>query len=216
MRIVFDLDGTLIDSAPDIHAAGNAVLAAEGMPSVDFETAWRFVGRGAANFVRQLEHAAAGENDPDRTERMRLRFLAEYETAHALTTIYPGVEEALKTLAGAGWRLGLCTNKPYAPARSVLAHFGWADRFETVLCGDSLPVMKPDPAPLWAAFEPLGDGPMVYVGDSETDAETARAAGVPFALFTRGYRKTPVTDMHHDRAFDDWADLPGIARALIG
>ena len=214
MIAIFDLDGTLIDSAPDIHASGNAVLAAEGLPGVPYEAARGFIGNGARVFVERLERAVTGTNDPARTDRMRRHFAAVYERAHDLTSVYPGVPEALAALRAEGWRLGLCTNKPIAPTRAVLAHLRWTGWFDTVIGGDSLPVMKPDPAPLRAAIRALGPGPLVYVGDSETDAATAQAAEVPFALFTRGYRKAPADQIAHTRLFDDWADLPAIARAI--
>lgn len=214
MRAIFDLDGTLIDSAPDIHAAGNAVLAAEGLPGVTYEQARGFIGKGAGVFVQRLELAAAGTSQPQRQLRMRQHFAEAYETAHALTRIYPGVESALEQLRSAGWRLGLCTNKPLRPTHSILAHLGWGAMFEVVIGGDSLSVAKPDPAPLLAARAALGGGPMVYVGDSEVDAETAVAARAPFALFTQGYRRTPIAEIAHDRAFDDWRALPAIAAEL--
>lgn len=215
MKIVFDLDGTLIDSAPDIHAAGLALLSEEGLPPVTPQQSRSFIGNGARVFVERLERAAAGANDPTRTRRMQERFLVHYETAHALTRPYPGVEAALEALRGQGWQLAICTNKPLGPTRAVLAHFGWTGHFPAVIGGDSLAAIKPDPAPLHAAIAGLGGGPVVYVGDSEVDAATAQAAGVPFALFTEGYRKSPLEQMPHDRAFADWAELPGIAAALI-
>ncbi len=215
MRIIFDLDGTLIDSAPDIHAAGNAVLAAEGLPPVSESQSRSFIGNGARVFVERLEHAGSGTNDPARTTRMHRHFLERYETEHALTRLYPGVDSALEALRGAGWHMAICTNKPCAPAHAVLAHFGLSSFFEAVIGGDSLPVIKPDPAPLRAAIDALGGGAVVYVGDSEVDAATAVAARVPFALFTNGYRKTPVAQITHQRAFDDFQDLPAIARALL-
>lgn len=215
MKIVFDLDGTLIDSAPDIHAAGIALLTEEGLPHVTLDQSRSFIGNGARVFVERLERATAGANQPDRTARMQARFLDHYETAHALTRPYPGVEAALADLRGQGWQLAICTNKPLGPTRAVLAHFGWDDLFGAVIGGDSLAVIKPDPAPLRAAIAGLGGGPVVYVGDSEVDAATARAATVPFALFTEGYRKSPVAQMPHDRAFADWAELPEIAAALL-
>ncbi len=214
MRIVFDLDGTLIDSAPDIHAAGNAVLEAEGLPPIPYDQARSFIGNGARLFIERMERASAGTTDPLRTERLRRLFAIHYERAHALTRAYPGVPQALAALGAAGWRLGLCTNKPIAPTRAVLAHFRWTPLFATLVGGDSLPVMKPDPAPLLKAMAALGEGPVVYVGDSEVDAATAQAAGVPFALYTLGYRKTPVDTIPHTAAFDDWATLPDLARHL--
>ncbi|MCB1388598.1 MAG: phosphoglycolate phosphatase [Rhodobacteraceae bacterium] len=214
MRIVFDLDGTLIDSAPDIHAAANRVLEAEGLPPVSFAASRDFVGNGAKVFVERLERAAGGANLPERTARMRVLFAEEYLRAHHLTTVYPGVPEALDRLRGAGWRLGLCTNKPMGPTRAVLAHLGWTEAFEVVIAGDSLPVNKPDPAPLFAALSPLGDGPALFVGDSEVDAGTAQAAGIAFALYAQGYRKTPVGAIPHSAAFDDWSRLPALAREI--
>lgn len=216
MKIIFDLDGTLIDSAPDINAAGNAVLAAEGLPGVTLAQTRSFIGNGAGVYVQRLEEAVTDAHDPARIARMRQRFAAEYETAHALTHIYPGVEAALADLQNDGWRFGLCTNKPIAPTKTVLAHFGWSTLFDHVIGGDSLPVHKPDPAPLNAVIDAMGGGPVLYVGDSEVDAGTAQAAGVPFALFTLGYRKTPVADVPHDRAFDDWAQFAGLAREMMG
>lgn len=214
MRIIFDLDGTLIDSAPDIHAAGNAVLLAEGLAPIPYEQARSFIGNGARVFLERLERASAGANDPPRTERLRRLFAVQYERAHALTRPYPGVVEAMTLLREQGWRLGLCTNKPIAPTRAVLAHLRWTPFFDVLVGGDTLPVMKPDPAPLLKAMRSLGDGPLVYVGDSEVDAATAVAAGVPFALFTEGYRKTPVDTIPHDRAFADWVELPDLAAQL--
>lgn len=211
---IFDLDGTLVDSAADIHAAALATLRAEGLPDVSYDQSRGFVGRGARVFVDRLERAAAGENQPARTKRMHTVFMDEYERAHEHSRMYPGVEQALTLLKSQGWRLGLCTNKPKRPTQAVLAHFGWSDMFEAVIAGDTLPVSKPDPAPLIATWRLLGEGPVVFVGDSETDSATARAAELPFALYTEGYRKTPVDQLWHTRAFSDWADLPAIAQDL--
>ena len=214
MIAIFDLDGTLIDSAPDIHAGANATLAHFGLPPVTFAQSRGFVGGGARIFVERMERAVTGTNTPDLTNRMHRHFLEVYETSHALTTVYDGVTEALSTLESQGWRLGLCTNKPLGPTRSVLAHLGWADRFDVVIGGDSLPVVKPDPAPLRAVIEAMAKGPLVYVGDSEVDSATAKAARVPFALFTQGYRKTPVDQLYRTATFDHWRELPAIAARI--
>ena len=214
--VIFDLDGTLVDSAPDIVAAGNAVLAAEGLPAIGFAEARGFIGNGAAVFVARMERAATGGNDPERTARMQRAFIGRYEHAHDLTSPYDGVETVLRGLRAAGHPLGLCTNKPEVPARHLLAAMGWADLFGVLIGGDSIGVLKPDPAPLFETIARLGQTPaeVVFIGDSETDAETAARAGVTFGLFTQGYRKTPVADLPHRFAFDDWHDLPGLlARA---
>ena len=103
----------------------------------------------------------------------------------------------------------------FAPTRAVLAHFGMLQMFPVIFGGDSLPTRKPDPAPLLATIAALGNLPALFVGDSEVDAETARAAGLPFLLFTEGYRKSPVAAIPHSAAFADWSDLPDVLRAQI-
>lgn len=207
--LIFDLDGTLVDSAPDIAAAGNAVLAAEGLPPVPFAQARGFIGNGAAVFVQRMERAASATNDPARTPRMVRAFIERYEHAHGLTQPYDGVPETLRALAAAGHPMALCTNKPEIPARHLLAALGWSDLFPVLVGGDTVGILKPDPAPLLAAADRLGQDPasILFVGDSETDAETAARAAVPFALFTGGYRKTAVADLPHTVAFDHWSDL---------
>lgn len=204
-RIVFDLDGTLIDSVPDIHAIANALLNSEGLPPLTLDETRSFIGRGAEVFVQRLRAARgiAGGAHP----RLKAAFSERYEGAVHLTRPYPGVEEALRALVAEGHDLGLCTNKPMRPCRSVLAHLGLDLYFRTVVAGDSLPVTKPDPAPLIAAFDALPEGPMIYVGDSEVDAETADRAGVPFLLFTEGYRSTAVRDLPHTASFGDFSAL---------
>jgi phosphoglycolate phosphatase len=212
--VVFDLDGTLIDSAPDIHALANRVLADWGAAPITAAQARDFIGNGASVFVARMR-VARGIGD-DQHPPMLAAFMGGYHGAVGLTVPYPGVAAALDALVAAGHALGVCTNKPADPARAVLAHVGLLDRFGVVVGGDSLPVTKPDPAPLFAALEALPQGAAVYVGDSEVDAETAQAAGVPFLLFTEGYRKSPVDALPHAAAFAHWDDLPGLlARVLV-
>lgn len=209
--VIFDLDGTLIDSAPDIHNAASRVLSEAGLPPVTFEQSRGFVGRGARVFVERMERAVAGANDPARTVHLHARFLHFYERAHEDTRMYPNVPEMLARLAHQGLALGLCTNKPIGPTRAVLAHLGWEDVFAHVIGGDSLPVAKPDPAPLLAVVDGLGLtlDQIAYIGDSETDAETAEAAGARFGLYTEGYRKSPVDALFHHFRFSDYRALPG-------
>lgn len=212
--IAFDLDGTLIDSAPDIHAIANEVLAEEGVAPITLEDARGFVGRGAANFVAQMR-AARGIAESEQA-RLLDAYLSRYQGAVGLTTVYPGAAEALEALRGAGHRLCLCTNKPEAPTQVVLDHFDLARFFDVVVGGDTLAQRKPDPAPLVAAYDRAGsDGPRVFVGDSEIDAETAAAAGVPFLLFTEGYRKAAADSLPHHARFDRFEALPGLVRDLV-
>lgn len=210
--IVFDLDGTLIDSAPDIHAASNALLVEDGLPELTFEQVKSFIGKGVPHLVtRVLEASGLDPEGPKHAEFVH-RFEARYETAVGLTVTYPGVVPALETLAGAGFALGICTNKPVGPTRAVLDHLDLTRFFGAILGGDSLSVRKPDPAPLHATVAALGGSAdrTLYVGDSEVDAETARRAALPFLIYTEGYRKTPVAALPHTAAFSDFADLPAL------
>jgi phosphoglycolate phosphatase len=212
--VIFDLDGTLIDSAPDIHAAANRVLRAEGLDEQSFAQVRSFIGRGVPHLIRQLLSAAGHGGDDARHARMTERFVAGYEEAVGLTLPYPGVAEALDSLRAAGHPLGICTNKPEAATRAVLAHLGLLAPFTAIVGGDSLPVRKPDPAPLHLAVSQLGQPRAIFVGDSEVDAETAQAAGLPFLLFTEGYRKSPVEDLPQTGRFSDYAELPGLIAAM--
>jgi phosphoglycolate phosphatase len=213
MRIVFDLDGTLIDSAPDIHAAACRVLAEEGLAPMTPAEVRGMIGHGVAHLVGRLLAAHGLPPEGAQHARMTASFTAGYEGAVHLTRPYPGVVPALARLAATGARLGICTNKPHAATLAVLDHLGLGP-FGVVVGGDSLAVRKPAPAPLRAALAALGDGPALYVGDSEVDAETAAAAGVPFLLYTEGYRRAPVTALPHAAAFADWGALPDLVARL--
>lgn len=206
-RIVFDLDGTLIDSARDIQSIANAVLAEAGVPPVTLEQTRGFIGEGIHVFVSKMR-AARGIPDSEQ-DWMLAGVVSRYDDAVGQTESYPGVVEVLKTLSEKH-RLGICTNKLHRPCVSVLTHLNIDHFFESVWGGDNPLGRKPDPAPLLAVFKELGDGPMAYVGDSEIDAETAQRAGVPFFLFTEGYRKAPVSNIPHTAAFDNFSDLPGL------
>lgn len=211
--VVFDLDGTLVDSAPDIHAAALATLAEAGLPPVTPEQTRSFIGNGMPKLVERLMRATGA--DPARHAGLLERFLAHYAAEPAArSTLYAGVAEALEELA-TRHALGVCTNKHHGPARAVLRHFGLLERMGTVIGGDSLSVIKPDPAPLARAIADLGGGPALYVGDSEVDGATAEAAGVPFALFTGGYRRGPVEDIPREHAFDAFDALPGIVGEML-
>ncbi|TVP71924.1 MAG: phosphoglycolate phosphatase [Rhodobacteraceae bacterium] len=215
--VIFDLDGTLIDSAPDIWRAANRVLEEAALPLVTFEQSRSFIGRGARVFVERMELAVTGGNAAERTNHLHARFLHFYERAHDGTVIYPHVVATLEQLRAQGLRLGLCTNKPLRPTTAVLSHLGWQGVFETVIGGDSLAVAKPDPAPLLAVLDgmALGRDEIIYIGDSETDAETAERANVQFGLFTEGYRKSAPEQIFHHFRFNDYRDLAGHVRAHV-
>ena len=214
--VVFDLDGTLIDSAPDIHAAANTLMERHGFAPFSPAETRSFIGSGVPHFIACCLRARGRGGNAALHAQLVAEFVAGYESAVTLTRVYPGVAGALDALAASGLALGLCTNKPVAPARGVLAHLGLDAHFPVVVGGDSLSVRKPDPAPLQAAVAGLGARDVLYVGDSEVDAETAARAGVPFALYTEGYRKGAVDGIPHARAFADFADLAGIVAEIMG
>lgn len=212
-RIVFDLDGTLIDSAPDIQHIANEVLANVGVEPITLDETRNFIGEGIHRFVEKMR---AARGIPDAQQPAMLEGLVgRYDDAVTLTVPYPGVINALQTLSGT-YKLGICTNKLHSPCMAVLKHLQLDGYFGAVWGGDNLLGRKPAAAPLLAAFDELGDGPRLYVGDSETDAATAQAAGVPFLLFTEGYRKKPLSEIPHHAVFSDFDDLPGLVVAQLG
>lgn len=212
--VVFDLDGTLVDSVPDLAAALNQVFAAGGQPEFDLATVTSFVGKGLANLVaRAMESRGL---DPADHKRLAAAVLAAYEAEpSARTRIYPGVIAALDALRAAGHPLGLCTNKPEPAALLLLRDLGLAHHFTSVVGGGRVAALKPDPSPLWLCIRELGAESAIYVGDSEVDAETAEAARLPFLLYTEGYRKSPAADLPQTAAFSDFAELPGLVAAQL-
>ncbi len=213
-RIVFDLDGTLVHSLPGIAAAANALLAEYGRPALPIGTVEGFVGHGSRVLVERML-AASGAEAPDGIDGAYARYLELYlADPIAGTTSYPGVAEALAELAAAGHGLAVCTQKPLAPARHILTGLALMPPITGVTGGDSLDVLKPDPRMFHHAADQLPPGPAVMVGDSETDAATARAAGVPFLLHTRGYRHASIEAIAPDAAFDDFRALPDLVAGL--
>lgn len=217
-RLVCDLDGTLADSAPSLCAAGNRVLAGLGRPPVDVETYKTFVGRGQRVQVERLLTHTGGVPGGDVTPFLEA-FRAGYDPLEA-STAYPGAAAALAALAAEGWRIAVCTQKTEAKARRLLAGLGFEVAY--VVGGDSVrgeggtEVLKPDPRVIGAALAPLGEGPAAYVGDSETDAETAAAAGLPFLLHLEGYRKSTPEALAPFASFSAFSELPALARKAVG
>jgi phosphoglycolate phosphatase len=215
---VFDLDGTLIDSAPAIMGVGNRLLADLGQPPLDLAETRQFVGHGAARFVeralaaRGVEPETAWRGGLEEAVALFERYYAEGDPRENVP--YPGAREALGALRDAAIPLALCTNKPGAATAVVLEGLGWASLFPVVIAGDTLPQRKPAPEPLLEAMRRTGAARAVYVGDSEVDAEAAQRAGLPFLLFTEGYRHAPVEALPHDRAFSDFRTLPPLLRAI--
>jgi phosphoglycolate phosphatase len=205
--IAFDLDGTLVDSAADLAAALNHMLTTMGRPAVDPGTVRRLVGRGGRALIRD-GLALSGEAGDALVDRGYPIFLAHYaDHLRDATRPYPGVEGALDALAAAGARLAICTNKPERLALKLVTMLGWRRRFAAIVGADTLAVRKPDPAPLREAVARAGGGRAVMIGDSITDADTARAAGLPFVAVSFGFADRPASALGADAVIDDYADL---------
>ncbi|MFN3389073.1 MAG: phosphoglycolate phosphatase [Allosphingosinicella sp.] len=212
--VAFDLDGTLADTAPDLAAALNHTLGVLGRPPVAPEAVRGLIGHGARALLRR-GLAASGASDEALVDR-GYPIYREYYAANicAGTRVFPALEEALDALRAAGVRLAVCTNKPEGLSRTLLAALGWEGRFDAVVGGDTLAVAKPDPAPLHAAIARAGGGRAAFVGDSIVDADTARAAGLPFVAVSFCFSDRPVADLGADAVIDDYAQLADALRRL--
>lgn len=215
--VIFDLDGTLIDSVPDLHAASEKMLQDQGKDLVDLPTVRSFVGNGIPRLVELLSEATGLPLDAEHQKTYIQSFLDHYNQAlTARTVVYPGVRDFLDAVQAKGIPMGLCTNKPEAQTLSILADLDLARYFGKVIGGDSLPQRKPAAEPLLTTLSALGGGDItidqcLYVGDSEVDAQTAQTAGAPFALYTEGYRKIPIESLPHTFAFSHFDDLCNFA-----
>jgi phosphoglycolate phosphatase len=212
--VAFDLDGTLADTAPDIAAALNLMLADLGRPALAPEGIRTLIGDGAKNLIRKAL-AATGEATDDLVEQGYPVYLGHYgANVCDGTVLYPAVGQAMDDLAALGVKLAVCTNKPEGLSRQLLAALGWTDRFIALVGGDSLPWRKPDPRPLQETVARAGGGRTAYVGDSIIDAETARAAGLPFVAVSFGFRDRPVADFGADAVIDSYEELIPALRRL--
>jgi phosphoglycolate phosphatase len=210
LQAIFDLDGTLIDSAPDLHQAVNRMLAQHGRAPLSLAQVRGMVGDGAGKLIEQVL-AARGLSAALQAAALR-SFLAFYEEEPLVhTQLYPGVPETLQELKDRGLPLALCTNKPEAPTREILARLDLARYFGQVIGGDTHPFRKPDPRMLLSLLEPsVSPGSAVLVGDSEVDAATAAAAGVPFVLMSYGYHRGPLEGIASLARLDDMRALPAL------
>ena len=210
--IVFDLDGTLADTAPDIAAALNHALAQVGRHILTLDAVRSMVGHGGKVLV-QRGLAATGGEDALTLATAYAAMIAYYET-HVCehSQPYPGVVAALDALRDRGVALAVCTNKPEHLARGVIDVLGWRDRFAAIVGGDTLAATKPDPAMLHHAIEQAGGGPAAMVGDSIVDAQTARAANLPCVAVSFGYPDRPADQLGADAVIDSFdALLPALA-----
>ena len=210
--IAFDLDGTLADTAPDLTDALNHALTRMGRACVPAAMVRPMVGHGARALLKR-GLAATGAADEALVDEGFPAFMTYYQS-HIADRSYPfeGVEAALDGLAEAGATLAICTNKSESLARSLVAAFGWQHRFAAIVGGDTLPVRKPDPAPLRLAIERGGGGPAAFVGDSITDTDTARAAGIPCVALSFGFSDRPAVQLGASAVIDHWDELiPALA-----
>lgn len=209
--VVFDLDGTLVDTAPDIVAYLNEMLGELGRPSLDLDQVRPMIGDGVRRLLIRGLEASGGVPEGIDIEQLFNRYIQRY-TAEPVRTSrpYDGMVDTLEALANAGVRLGVCTNKPQAPTNKLLKTLNLDRYFGAVLGGDALPTKKPDPAHLLAVLERLEVRPerAALIGDSGTDLKTARAAGTPCILVSFGYTAIPAAELGADRVVDH-------ARALV-
>jgi phosphoglycolate phosphatase len=214
--IVFDLDGTLIDSAPDLQALLEPTLRTGGRPPLSIEETRQCIGWGMVKLVERAFALTGPPLDPESHDAVIAEFKARYEaTDPSRTRVYPGVAETLALLQ-AGHRIGLCTNKPARATERVLAALGLADFFHGISGGDSLAFRKPDPRHLLDAIRRAGGlaERAVMVGDSETDIEVGRAAGVPIIAVAYGYAHGAPEALGADRVIARFADLPAAVSEL--
>ena len=216
--IAFDLDGTLVDTAPDLVGTLNVLLAAEGLSPLPLAEARPFIGRGARWLIERGFAAAGDPLDPARIQGLFERFLTHYE-AHIAdeSRPFPGCEAALDALRAQGARLAVCTNKLTGLSRTLLDALDLTGHFHAVIGADSTPAIKPDRRHLEAAVAAAG-GAMdraILVGDAATDAGAARAAGAGLILVTFGYTETPVADLAPDILIDHFDQLPAACLRLL-
>lgn len=212
--VVFDLDGTLVDSAGDLTASLNHALVELGRPAVDPPAVRQMVGHGARALVER-GLSQSGEMTPELVKRGLSLFMRYYSTNIAAhTRPFPGVEALLGRLHTAGLRTAICTNKAENLTLKLVSELGWDHRFAAILGADSRPFRKPDPRHLLETIAAAGGGRALFVGDSRTDAETARAAGVPLVLVRLGYSTEPVEALGADEIIDDYSGFDAAMAAI--
>ena len=209
--ILFDLDGTLVDSVPDIHAALNDTLSSYGEPPFTLEAVTGFVGQGVPKLIERAYAALDKPIDPASRDKVVERFLSIYgPRATELTTLNAGASSIVRQLGDAGYGLGVVTNKPGSETATILSHFGLSDAMDIVIGGDAGPAKKPAPDLLLLACERLGVVPAdtMFVGDSENDVAAAQAAGMAVAVLRGGYTSIPAEALGADYVLERLDQLP--------
>ena len=211
--VIWDLDGTLIDSAPDICRSLNAVLNDFGHDALTEARVRPMIGDGVAKLLERGFEAVDVAVDRCLAEEATQRFMVHYaESPAGLTRLYPGAQSSLEGIAGLGIKQGICTNKPEAVSRAVLHDLGIDHHFRAIVGGDTARKKKPDPEPLercLALMEASADSSLM-IGDSEVDIATARTLGIPIGLVTFGYARSAVSTLDTDFLIEDLAELPSM------
>ncbi len=214
---VFDLDGTLVDSAPDLHFAINVLMARESRREIAPEEMRFLIGAGLNKLIERAFARTGDAVDPDRLEALNQDFLAIY-TVHQTdrSRLYPGVVETLERLKQEGARLAILTNKPQISAEKLIAQFELTRFFPVVFGGGRRAYLKPDARLFAEVLAGLGaTGPALMIGDSITDLETGRNAGVPVVMVSYGYSAEPPQTLGADALVDRFADIPAAAERLL-
>lgn len=217
--VVFDLDGTLAETAPDIMRVLNVILVREGLPALPLERARELVGAGARALISRGFNVSGRPLDEETLERLFEDFLLIYAADVASHShLFDGVLGALDQLSAEGYLLAVCTNKPILHTRLILDHFGIAQRFASVAGRDSFPFHKPDPRHLTLTIEAAGGDPAraVMIGDSRTDIATAKAAGIPTICVPFGYTDVPIETLVPDVIIQHFDALPAAVRQVLG
>jgi phosphoglycolate phosphatase len=216
--IVYDLDGTLADTAEDLVATLNWLLAREGRAPLRVENAGSLVGAGARALITRGFAASGKSLEPEKLEALFVDYLSYYR-AHIMerSRLYPGVDKALAAFERAGWRQAVCTNKTESLAKLLITKLGIAGRFAFVCGQDTFGVGKPDAKPLLETIAASGGGRerAIMVGDSDTDIQTARAANVPVIAVDFGYADVPVEELGPDRVVSHFDELMQACDALL-
>lgn len=217
--VVFDLDGTLAETAPDIMAALNMLLVREGLPAMPVSAARQLVGAGARALIERGFRASGRPLSPEKLDELFALLLEHYlENIAVDSFLFPGVETALQQLANEGYRLAVCTNKPEPHSRALLSALGIAGRFAAIAGRETFDVCKPNPRHLTETIRLAGGDAAraVMVGDSRTDIDTARAAGIPVIAVPFGYTDVPVAELGPDLVIEHFDALVPAVGKLLG
>ena len=217
--VIFDLDGTLADTSGDLIAAANACFRGMGLGDVLVPGRDAGIALRGGRMMLKAGLERHGRFDAATVDRYYPVLLDAYAKAiDTHTVLYPGAMEAIAALRARGYGIGICTNKPQALAELLLSRLGIREAFASMVGADTLPVRKPDPEPLREAARRAGGDPArcVLIGDSDTDRNTARAAGVPSVLVTFGPSGADMAALEPEALLDRFEDLPALVPQLIG